>query len=859
MSISNFFPDDVELNKPVDIRSGCVKCKLYKQKNLKTPFMKPHGKFHKEILIWGEGPGKEEDERGYQFCGESGQLLEDTFYKFGINLHKDCLKTNAVDCRPPGNRTPTNTEMKLCFPRKENLLANYKPRIILLLGKAAIDSFYRFDSQRQHFINEISSLRGKIIPDKFLNSWVCHSYHPSFILRGNEDKIAVFEKDIETVKICLKRERPKKYLKNKFDYVSVTKFKKLQRLLNDVIDYNMTVVFDYETSSYRYYEGIHKLYLISFQTDRDGDYISANTVYCFPIEMTDDNNKPFWTKKQLAIIKKLWKTILSYNKLVAQNIQHEYQASNAFFDLNKRRFKRNFIWDTMLGCRTLDEAKKVTGLKMQSYHVFGQEHYAVDKKYMEPSSKNKLNKFNEFPFEKAVRYCSVDTYNTKQLWLYQKELIEKKDMKQAYTLLHNASLEFADMTEVGIRINKRKLERMTRKTKERVKELKEKLLSHKDAAKFKRDTGRALKIDQATSPEDLKHLLFNILKLPSAKSTAKGNPSLSADILDHYRKKSSFIDTELRFRKETKMLGVLNNFTKNMVGEYIHPSFLLNTTRTYRSSSKDPNFQNIPIRDQSLKSVRKLIIPRKGNVLIEVDYESMEVRIIACWSKDSTLCKFVEEGFDFHAEWTRRNLRIEPREFKKADWKKLRFGVKNSFVFALFYGSYYANIAPNLWDYVKTIGMGDILPSYTTFENHLKKQESDFWKMFNGVKKAQEHAFKWYKDHGYIKQIGWGFERHGYLSRNKIANTHIQGPAFQCLLWSINRIGKIKHKFNSIFPGQIHDSLFIDADPKEKNKLHRTVSNIMENEIREKNKWLIVPLSTEWTVGKNWAEMEVVK
>jgi len=343
----------------------CEKCGLYK--TCKTPKMEPHGDFKKKLLVWAEAPGEDEDENThYQLTGKSGQYLRSFLRPYHIDLDRDCLKINSVDCRPPNNRTPSQTELNCCYPRKQKVLDEYKPRVILLLGAASVDSFYGASQERNFVSLSIVSLRGKIIPDERLGAWICHSYHPAYILRGNEDKVHIFEQDM------LSFVKAAKLQISKFDsshvinsVVLLTDFDKVMGNLVALYEGKYPFVFDYETSSYRYYEKIHKLYIISFGAI---DKNIGDVVYVFPYDLSvNGKDVSYWSVKQKKEIDKIWINLMLHNPKVAQNIKHESLATKCFFNV----WPENWLWDTMLGSRTMDESYGVNGLKIQAYLNWG--------------------------------------------------------------------------------------------------------------------------------------------------------------------------------------------------------------------------------------------------------------------------------------------------------------------------------------------------------------------------------------------------------------------------------------------------------------------------------------------------------
>lgn len=173
---------------------SCASCGLYK--DVKTPKMKPYGEFKRKILIIGEAPGKTEDQRGLPWQGKAGRLLQRTLLnEFGIDIFQDCLCMNAVNCRPPDNRTPTNYEVDCCRKSVLNAIESYKPKVILLLGNSALYSV--IGHRWKKGLDGIMKWRGWTIPDQDFGCWICPTFHPSFVLRGEKEVVTVWEQDLK--------------------------------------------------------------------------------------------------------------------------------------------------------------------------------------------------------------------------------------------------------------------------------------------------------------------------------------------------------------------------------------------------------------------------------------------------------------------------------------------------------------------------------------------------------------------------------------------------------------------------------------------------------------------------------------
>ena len=162
--------------------SSCVRCILHKSRN-QTVF--GDGKIYSDIMIIGEAPGKDEDERGKPFVGRAGQLLN-SFLR-SIKLNRDSVFiTNTIKCRPPDNRNPANDEIKACSGFLEKQIELIKPKVMVLLGKIAANSLLGEDKP-------MSDLRQKkFFIDKY-NIPIVVFYHPAYILRSPLKKSNVWE------------------------------------------------------------------------------------------------------------------------------------------------------------------------------------------------------------------------------------------------------------------------------------------------------------------------------------------------------------------------------------------------------------------------------------------------------------------------------------------------------------------------------------------------------------------------------------------------------------------------------------------------------------------------------------------
>jgi DNA polymerase len=157
---------------------ACVLCQQRKQAVLGV------GDRHPDWLFIGEGPGADEDVQGEPFVGQAGKLLDNMLAALDLVRGNKVYIANAVKCRPPGNRTPEAAEMAACRPYLERQIALLKPKVIVLLGKAAVHSVLHDDKS-------LASMRGKRF--EYAGIPVVVTYHPAYLLRNLPDKAKAWE------------------------------------------------------------------------------------------------------------------------------------------------------------------------------------------------------------------------------------------------------------------------------------------------------------------------------------------------------------------------------------------------------------------------------------------------------------------------------------------------------------------------------------------------------------------------------------------------------------------------------------------------------------------------------------------
>lgn len=372
-------------------KSDCKKCKLYK--GCKSPKMEETGKGRKKILIIGEAPGKQEDLKGIQFVGEAGQILRNVLDGIGIDLDRDCWKTNAVNCRPytkkthaqeEKNRTPTKREISLCRPRVLKVIEEKKPHLIILLGGTALESLisHRYKGK----LGGITKWRGFVIPDQDIKTYIALTFHPSYVLRskGIVSIEKLFRNDLTAFMDYLNKPFPT-YHEPK---IHVIDRKKAVDVLQTILRKKPSLLsFDYETTGLKPYNKGHEIVCCSISFIR-------NIAYVFELK----------SKKVI----RLWKTVLKDKEIPksAHNIKFEKTWSKEILKTTVRAWK----WDTMQTAHIMDNRSGITGLKFQVYVNFGKIDYSSHiEKYLEAENGNAFNRIKEAPWDELLKYCGMDS------------------------------------------------------------------------------------------------------------------------------------------------------------------------------------------------------------------------------------------------------------------------------------------------------------------------------------------------------------------------------------------------------------------------------------------------------------------
>lgn len=391
----------VKAEKPLSTEPNCSKCKL--DKHCLSPRMKCTGKGKKRIMIIAEAPGKHEDEQGIQFVGQAGGVLRKTCKELGVDIDLDCIKINAINCRPPKNRPPKKKEIIHCRPYVVSQIRKHKPNVIILLGKTAVESVIGYRWKKE--LGGIAKWRGWRIPEHFYNAWVCPTFHPSYLLHNrNEDVELFFKKDLKRAFALSDTPVPSPVDYNKMVRCVFSK-RRIIKIIKRFIRAKKPTAIDYETTGKKPQRKGHDIVSCALCN-------SNKRAYAFPLSSN--------------LIRK-WLVRFLKNKgvpKIAQNIKFEEIWSRIIL---KTKIK-NWFRDTMLTAHILDNRPGITGLKFQVYVMFGVSDYdshiekflsSVDEK-----DSNSLNRIKKVPMVQLLLYNGLDSLFEKLIQEIQEKRIQ---------------------------------------------------------------------------------------------------------------------------------------------------------------------------------------------------------------------------------------------------------------------------------------------------------------------------------------------------------------------------------------------------------------------------------------------------
>jgi DNA polymerase I len=438
--------------------------------------------------------------------------------------------------------------------------------------------------------------------------------------------------------------------------------------------------------------------------------------------------------------------------------------------------------------------------------------------------------------EKIKEYAAEDADITLQLKNVFLPQLKKKEVEKVFYEVENPLVKVLTAMEFeGIRIDEAFLNEYSKELEKEAK-VAEESVYEQAGVRF-----------NLASPKQLGEVLFDKMQIdPKAKKTKTGQYATGEDVLLKLASKNKIVDDILIFREFTKLKSTYVDALPLMINKKtgrVHTSYAQAVAVTGRLSSNNPNLQNIPIRTERGREIRKAFISRdKDHVLMSADYSQIELRIVAAISGDVNMCDAFKKGTDIHTATAAKVFNVDEKEVTK----EMRYKAK-SVNFGIIYGQGAFGLAENLG--ISRTEAKEIIDNY-------KKQFPNIQKyMDDTIHFAQEHGFvqtlmgrkRWLKD---INSAN--FTVRAFAERNAI-NSPIQGTAADMIKLAMIRIHDefTKHKFRSKMLLQVHDELVFDAHRSEIETIRPIILNCMQSALALPNE---VPTEAELGMGENWLE-----
>ena len=514
--------------------------------------------------------------------------------------------------------------------------------------------------------------------------------------------------------------------------------------------------------------------------------------------------------------------ILKQNpKFLTQNKKYTYDLKKMLVALKWQNVEiNNVTFDTMIAGALLD------------YNMKDDIAYLANQVDYELNFYEKIYGKNATLKKPDIEIIAKECINKAKFIYETKDLFQTKIKEENIEYLYN-EIEFplatvlADMEYEGVKVDANVLKEMGEDIQIKL-ELLSKDIYNTAGCKF-----------NISSPNQLSEVLFEKLNLPHKKKTANGY-STAIDVLNKLKDKHPIISQIIEYRKLSKIYGTYAQGLINTIqNEKIHTIYTQNLTRTGRLSSIEPNLQNIPVRDNFGKQIRKAFVPTYDYIL-SADYSQIELRVLAHMADVQALKEAFKNKLDIHAK-TASDIFKVPLNLVTSEMRRVAKAVN----FGIIYGISSFGLAENV----------GIRPA------EAKKFIDTYLETYPGIKEYMDTSISHAKEKGYVTTL---FNRKRNIpelkntvytirqSGERIAlNTPIQGTAADIIKLAMVKVYKAlkENNLKTKMIIQVHDELIFDVPKEELEKVKKIVTDVMDNVCP-----LNVPLAIDINCGKNWAE-----
>ena len=557
--------------------------------------------------------------------------------------------------------------------------------------------------------------------------------------------------------------------------------------------------------------------------------IKSGEAYFIPIQPFPQYQSSLLQDKEERIGLDDFKTIF---KPVFENGKIKKVCQNGKYDIailrNYSIGLSNFYFDTMLASYIIDPDQK-HGMDALSLKYLNYKPIPISELI---GNKKDASKIFDIDQKTLSDYACEDADITFRLYSILKEELKKTNQEKiAFEIEFPLVKVLEDMERTGIKIDMKALREFSKELETMLNSLTMKIFAL---------AGEEFNIN---STKQLQHILFEKLQLTPTKKTKTGY-STDARTLEAMRGSHDIIDELLNYRMISKLKSTYADALPKLAHpetHRIHTTFNQTIASTGRLSSIDPNLQNIPIRTELGKEIRKAFIPtNKDYVILSADYSQIELRILAHLSKDPGLMEAFKNNEDIHRSTAALVFMVKPEDVtpdmrRKA--KEVNFGI--------LYG----------------IGPFGLKTRLGITQSHAKEIIDTYFSTFKNVKAFMDESVRKAKEHGFAETL---LGRRRYLkninSSNRVVrqfeervaiNMPIQGTAADMIkLAMINIFNELnKNKYKTKLVLQVHDELLFDVYKPELKEVSAMIKNLMENSLP-----LDIPVLVDIGTGKNWLE-----
>jgi DNA polymerase-1 len=613
-----------------------------------------------------------------------------------------------------------------------------------------------------------------------------------------------------------KETKPEKKHQNisKKNYHLITNEKEIDEWINEAEEAGELAI-DTETSS-----------LDAHQTDLVGISLSTKIGKACYIPI---GHKFKGCLKKETVIKKL-KPLLEDKsvKKIGQNIKFD------FIVLYKQGINMNSMEDTMLMSYVLDAGKNRHNMDtLSEIHL---QHKTISFKEIVGTGKKEIN-FSDVELDKAMEYAAEDADITYRLYKIFSKNLKLEKLTNIYEIFEKPLIKILAFMEIeGIKIDNKFLKVLSEKFEKKISKL------EKEVFKISK------KEFNIASPKQLGEIIYNDLKIAVLKKTRKGSFATNASVLEDLAFKGhEFPKLILDWRQVSKLKNTYSDALPEHINpntKRVHTSFLLAATTTGRLASSDPNLQNIPIKSEDGKDIRKAFIAEKGFTLISADYNQIEMRILADLAEVKELKKAFNNNEDIHSLTASQVFNVN---IKKVD-QDMRRKAK-AINFGIIYGISQYGLAKQI-----------------NVSNHEADEFLNaYFLKFPEIKIYMDNTIKFCRKSGYVTNI-FGRRSHfnGINDKNfnvrnfqerAAINAPIQGSASEIMRLAMIRLNK---KFESIKNNkskillQIHDELIFEVPVKEVKNITAIIKDEMTSVTESDLHTFSTPLTVDVNTGDNW-------